>query len=403
MSSSEKNENREKTEEEKTAKGKRRVFDETGMRLVREMKPLRGWILLSALFGLLLIGCAVAIPELLGALIDRNPKVRHAAVVNALLAAQTALLVLLRIHARHDLLNAACYVLYIAAMMPVNAVNLDLCVRLERAKAPLNFGFARSMGSFSFMILSTILGVLIARWGFLTLPFAGLGVVALQFVGNRLIDRDLREAEALAPAAETAIQEKSSSLVSFVKENRMFCLMLFGTIILFIPHNMDGNFLINEIRNLGGDTATMGLVASFTAITEIPVMMFSAKLPKKWETVQYIRLSLVFFTVKILAYALAPNIPLFFAARVLQAPSYALYTVLIVRYADSVVARKDSAKAQSLAFSMTTIGSVLASLIGGAMFDTAGVRATMLTAVAISAVGTVVALLGTVSRSRAKQ
>ncbi len=348
------------------------------------------------------VGGAVLSP-VLGALIDRNRNVRHAAVINVLLAVQVVLLVVLRVHPERDLLNAACYVLYMTAMMPVNAVNLDLCVRLERAKAPLNFGFARSMGSFSFMILSTILGVLIARWGFLTLPFAGLGVVALQFVGNRLIDRDLREAEALAPAAETAIQEKSSSLVSFVKENRMFCLMLFGTIILFIPHNMDGNFLINEIRNLGGDTATMGLVASFTAITEIPVMMFSAKLPKKWETVQYIRLSLVFFTVKILAYALAPNIPLFFAARVLQAPSYALYTVLIVRYADSVVARKDSAKAQSLAFSMTTIGSVLASLIGGAMFDTAGVRATMLTAVAISAVGTIVALLGTVSRSRAKQ
>ena len=172
----------------------------------------------------------------------------------------------------------------------------------------------------------------------------------------------------------------------------MFCLMLFGTIILFIPHNMDGNFLINEIRNLGGDTATMGLVASFTAITEIPVMMFSAKLPKKWETVQYIRLSLVFFTVKILAYVLAPNIPLFFAARVLQAPSYALYTVLIVGYADHMVARKDSAKAQSLAFSMTTIGSVLASLIGGSMFKTAGVQPTMLTATAFAAVGAAIAL-----------
>ena len=343
------------------------------------------------------VGGAVLSPAL-GSLIDRNPKVRHAAVVNALLAVQTALLVLLRIHARHDLLNAACYVLYIAAMMPVNAVNLDLCVRLERAKAPLNFGLARSMGSLSYVVLSTLLGVLTARWGYLTLPFAGLGVVALQFVGNRLIDRDLREAETALPEAGTAAQTKASSLISFVKENRMFCLMLFGTIILFISHNMDGNFLINEVQALGGDTAVMGLVASFTALTEIPVMMFASRLPKKWETVQYIRLALVFFTLKILAYALAPNIPLFFAARILQAPGYALYTVLIVRYADSVVDRKDSAKAQSLAFSMTTIGSVLASLIGGAMFDTVGVRPTMLTAVAISAVGTVVALLGTMKR-----
>ena len=346
------------------------------------------------------VGGAVLSP-VLGARIDRNRNLRHAAVVNVLLAVQVVLLILLRVHPQHDWLTMACYILYISALMPVNAVNLDLCVRLERAKAPLNFGFARSMGSFSFVILSTLLGVVTARWGFLTLPFAGLAVVILQFVGNRLIDRDLREAEATLPAEDAPVQERSSSLLAFVKENRMFCLMLFGTIILFISHNMDGNFLINEIRNLGGDTAVMGLVAAFTAITEIPVMMFSAKLPKRWETVHYIRLSLVFFTVKILAYALAPNIPLFFAARILQAPSYALYTVLIVRYADSVVDRKDSAKAQSLAFSMTTIGSVLASLIGGAMFDTAGVRTTMLTAVAISAVGTVIALLGTFNRRKA--
>ena len=346
------------------------------------------------------VGGALLSP-VLGARIDRNRNLRHASVINVLLAVQVVLLILLRVHPRRDLLTAACYVLYISAMMPVNAVNLDLCVRLERAKAPLNFGFARSMGSFSFVILSTLLGIVTARWGYLTLPLAGLAVVALQFAGNRLIDRDLRLAEDALPPSDAAAQERSSSLAAFVRENRMFCLMLFGTIIIFIAHNMDGNFLINEIRNLGGDTAVMGYVAAFTAITEVPVMMFSSRLPKRWSTVQYIRLSLVMFVFKILAYALAPTIPLFFAARVLQAPSYALYTVLIVGYANSVVSPKDSAKAQSLAFSMTTIGSVLASLIGGRMFDAVGVRSTMLTAAAIAAVGTVIALAGTFGKKTA--
>ena len=235
----------------------------------------------------------------------------------------------------------------------------------------------------------------LSRIGHLSLPFAGLAVVALQFAGNRLIDRDLRNAEALVPPEESDAAEKSSSLPVFIRENKMFCLMLFGTIIIFIAHNMDGNFLINEIRALGGDTAIMGYVAAFTAITEVPVMMFASRLPKRWQTVHYIRLSFIFFVIKILAYALAPSIPLFFAARILQAPSYALYTVLIVGYADSQVARKDSAKAQSLAFSMTTVGSVLASLIGGAMFDTVGVKTTMLIASAIAAAGALIALLGT--------
>ena len=343
------------------------------------------------------VGGALLSP-VLGAWIDRNRNLRHASVINVLLAVQVVLLVLLCLHPGHDLLTAACYVLYMTAMMPVNAVNLDLCVRLERAKAPLNFGLARSMGSFSFVILSTLLGIITARWGFLTLPLAGLAVVLIQFIGNRLIDRDLRSAEAVMPPEENIVHERSSSLPEFIRENRRFCLMLFGTIILFIAHNMDGNFLINEIRNLGGDTAIMGYVAAFTAITEVPVMIFASKLPKKWETVQYIRLSFVFFIVKILAYALAPSIPWFFAARVLQAPSYALYTVLIVSYADRQVARKDSAKAQSLACSMPTVGSVLASLIGGAMFDSVGVRPTMLTAAAIAALGAVIALAGTLKK-----
>ena len=55
----------------KGKKEKRRIFDETGKRLLRELWPLRGWILLVAVLCLILIGCAVAGPELLGAQIDK--------------------------------------------------------------------------------------------------------------------------------------------------------------------------------------------------------------------------------------------------------------------------------------------------------------------------------------------
>lgn len=347
------------------------------------------------------VGGAVLSP-VLGAWIDRNRKIRHAQLVYALLGLQVVLLIMLRLHPQKSFLCSACYVLYLAFMMPVNALNLDLCVRLERAKAPLNFGVARSMGSFSFVILSTLLGILTEQFGYRMLPLAGLAVIVLQGIGNRLIDTDLRNAESSIPVSEAAATERSSSLAAFVRENKAFCLMLFGTILIYIAHNTDGNFLINLVENVGGGPAIMGYLAAFTAIVEVPVMMFSDRLPKKWSRVQYIRLTFVFFVLKTLAYALAPNIPLLFASRMLQAPSYALYTVLIVGYADEVVARKDSAKAQSLAFSMTTIGSVLASLIGGSMFKTVGVRPTMLTATAFAAAGAVIAIWATYWKSSKK-
>ena len=348
------------------------------------------------------IGGAVLGP-VLGAWIDRNRNIRHSAVINVLLALQAAMLVLLRISPVKGAVCSAAFTLYMAFALPVNALNLDLCVRLERAKADLNFGLARSMGSFSFVILSTILGFLTEKLGYRMLPLAGLAVTAVQLFGNRLVDRDLRQAESLLSADSTADSGRSTSLVGFFRENKAFGLMLFGTVFIYIAHNIDGNFLINVVRNVGGGEAIMGYLAAYTAIVEVPVMMFASRLPKKWTTVQYIRASFIFFVLKLLAYALAPNVPLLFAARTLQAPSYALYTVLIVSYAGQVVDRKDSAKAQSLAFSMTNIGSVLSSLIGGKMFDTVGVRPTMLTATAICAVGAAIAIAATFIRRSAAE
>ena len=336
----------------------------------------------------------------LGARIDRNRNLRHASVIYVLLFLQIAFLLSLRLSPSRGFLCTACFVLYMAVAIPVNALNLDLCVRLEHAKASLNFGLARSVGSFAFMLLSILLGILVDRISVTVLPVAGIAVSLVQLIGNRMVDRDLRNAESLLPGGAAAVQEKSASFVSFVKENKSFCLMLFGTVLIFIAHNMDGNFLINLVTNVGGSTEILGYLAAFTALVEIPVMIFASRLPRRWTRADYIRASFVFFALKIFAYALAPNIPLLFAARILQAPSYALYTVLIVGYADETVSVKDSAKAQSLAFSMTTIGSVLASLIGGRMFDAVGVRPTMLVASGIAAAGAVIAILGTFGARR---
>lgn len=71
MSISEIKEEPEKTEETQEKKGNRRLLDETGKRLLREIKPLWPWVLLCAAFCLLLIACAVAQPELLGEQIDK--------------------------------------------------------------------------------------------------------------------------------------------------------------------------------------------------------------------------------------------------------------------------------------------------------------------------------------------
>ena len=330
----------------------------------------------------------------LGDWIDRRPKLKHTTVINALLLVQAAMLVLLRVQPQRGWVSSVCYVIYMSVLLAVNAINLDISVRLEQAKMPLNFGVARSVGSFSFMVLSIILGMLVEARSHLVLLYGGLAVVLFQFAGTGVIARDMQYAETHGAARGGDGGKRSASLIGFIAENRRFSLMLLGVTILFIAHNLDGSFLINEIRALGGDESTMGWMAAFQALVEVPVMVFSAWLTRKGTHAQLIRISFVFFVAKMLAYALAPSIPVLFAARLLQAPSYALYIVLVTPYASQAVPMKDSAKAQSLLVSVTNIGAVLAGLAGGVMFDRFDVRTTMLIGTAICAVGAAIAFFG---------
>ncbi len=339
------------------------------------------------------IGGAV-LSTLLGDFLDRNPQVRHIHVLHALCAAQLISLAFLRLFPFSGPMTSVFYTLYCAAVMAVNAVNLDLCVRLEHVGADLNFGLARSIGSFSFMLISPLLGLLVVRFSHLVLLYGALFIIAFQFFGNFLVDRDLREAERKFSGNNPVARVRSASLPQFIRENPSFFVFLVGITLIFTAHNLDGNYLINEIRALGGDAADMGLIAAFQALTEVPVMVFSSRLSKKHSYAWYIRLAFLFFVLKILAYALAPSLPFFFAARLLQAPSYALYIVLVVPYADLIIPHQDSAKAQGLLVSVTNLGGVIASLAGGAMFDHLGVRPTMLIAVGLAALGCVVGWIG---------
>ena len=74
--------------------------------------------------------------------------------------------------------------------------------------------------------------------------------------------------------------------------------------------------------------------------------------------------------------------------------SYALYAPAIVAYVTLVVPYDDAAKGQSLAFSMTTMGGVLASLISGRLLDVLSAPATAWIAAAVCAVGAVLACRG---------
>ena len=83
------------------------------------------------------------------------------------------------------------------------------------------------------------------------------------------------------------------------------------------------------------------------------------------------------------------------ASFILQAPSYALYMTAVVYYVKESISFRDSAKAQSLAFTSTTFGGMLASVVGGQLYDHLSVISTLWVAFAIGMAGAIIVFLGT--------
>ena len=344
------------------------------------------------------LGLVTAAGSLLGALlgpalsdrIDRDARVSAVHLTPPVLAAQAAVLLVLLSFPRKGPVTSLGFVLYMMFATSVNSLNLKLYSDAVHRGARLDYGFARGMGSLFFVLVSLLLGVAVERSSVRAVIVTALLLCALQAAAFLVFSRRLPD----APGMQAAEAAQGSPLPAFARKNRRFCVLLLGTMLLFFAHNLVCNFLINITRNVGGDTETMGFLNGFMAAVEIPVMLFFSVLFGRRSSAALLRVAFVFFSLKAVAIALAPSVPLLGAAFLLQAPSFALYASAIVPYVGRAVSYEDSAKAQSLAFTMTTLGGVLANIVGGRLLDSVSVNATLWISCGICVVGTVIALCG---------
>lgn len=347
----------------------------------------------NGLLGLILalgsaMGIAVAIT--LSSWIDRDERITARKLIPWILALQTAAVVMLLLVQVQCLAVSVAFVAYIGFCTAVNSLNLKLYADADHAGSRINYGFTRGIGSVAYVVISIALGLLTERVSCLALPILGLLLCAVQFLAFMLFARFTVEGKKAEPFGE-----RNATLPAFLKNNPRYSILLTGVVLLFFGHSTACNFLINLTRHVGGDTTDMGVINAFKGLVEIPMMFLYVRFFRGGKHSLALRIAAVSFVLKTLAFILSAKVWHLAAAFILQAPSYALYMAAIVPYVKETIDYRDSAKAQSLAFTTTTLGGMLASLIGGQLYDCLPVTMTLWIAFAVGAAGAVVMFLGT--------
>ena len=335
----------------------------------------------------------------LSSFIDSRKEVTATRLLPPVLLLQTVILVLLLLVPGRGLVSALGFGAYIAASNVINSLNMKMYSDAVYSGASVDYGIARGMGSLAFVGISLVLGAAAERMGVRMIPLSGLVISALQFLAYL----SMRKALVIGAAGSAPSFTEGRSMKAFIAANPRFFILLTGTALLFFTHNTINNFLINIVRFDGGDTSTLGVLHGFIAAVEIPVMVFYSRIFRRADTRNVLRVAFVFFILKSAAIAASRTIPQLTASYAMQAPSFALYAAAIVPYVTKNIAAEDSAKAQSLAYTMTTCGGILASLIGGRLYDMLPVPTTVWIACGISVIGTAAAFVGLGSPKPAKR
>lgn len=282
----------------------------------------------------------------------------------------------------------------------------SICFTYEKAGIKINYGIARGIGSGAYAFTSIVLGNVIERLGAGLLPvyyivtlilllsilftFAPRKTESEQLQNAKYVD-DIKAAYPLENSKDISISE-SLSVPIFLKKYKIFSIFIVGSSLVFSSHFLINTFMIQIMYTIGGGSAEMGTATFIAAMMEIPIMFVFSRLKEKINCGTLLKITAIVFTFKHLLTFLSVSVSMFYVAQLLQIGGYGLYIPASVYYVDKIIDKEDLVKGQAMVTGAMTLGSILASLIGGILLDHLNAKSMLFVGVIASVIGSILML-----------
>lgn len=337
-----------------------------------------------------------------GDLVDRSDKITQKMLITgSMIVCGVMAILLLLVPSGSFLILPIVIVSFMSATVGMPLLN-GMAFIYEKAGGIINYGLCRGIGSAAYAVGSNVVGRLWALLGRNTLPIWMIGGAILTIVAINLMPD---APKALAPKKEDAkkavaakaAEGEAISVLQFFSKYPSTTLVCLSLVLLYFCHNLFGTYLgavLGEFVPAADVERVQGNALFIQAMVELPTMFGFALIMKKLSINQIMALSAIFYSIKHVVLLMSNNVPMFYAGMVLQMLSYAAITPAVVYFANQQVQEQDRNKSQAVFMTANSVGGLLASFVGGWMFQLLSVRAGLLVGVAASIVGTVLMVMG---------
>ncbi len=281
-------------------------------------------------------------------------------------------------------LYGAVWLLVMAMQFLLNALGM------EGGKAHVNFGVSRSFGSMCYALTAYALGFVCAKNGTaVTIPIALCVGVLLAIALIFWRGSPKKEVAAPAPA------QGAPAEAGFFSRYPRFIIFFIGCLITIMAYSTVCNYNVRVVAALGGGSAELGTAIMITALCEIPTLIISGWLNKKFGSNLLMIVAVIMLSVRMLLMTLANSIPFLYAAMATQLLSYSLFISASVFYVDALMQSRDKLKGQAMMSLVQIASSAVGSLLGGFLLDAVNVKGMLLLCTVLSFIGTVITIFGT--------
>ena len=318
------------------------------------------------------LGCLAGIfsQPLLGAWADRRPDVPLKRLFGG------CILLALVVHGvfwftRPGFLGTALIFLALGAL-ETNAYPLIDSMSMQFLNAGVNvrYSLGRGLGSFSFAVVSILVGRQAQRFGVESALLTHGALVLLTLLALAAFPVFCPSA---MPKGSTAAPH---SPLYILKHNPAFTAMLGAGFFALMAVMPIVNFLVNLVEDRGGGSGDLGLALFLMAASELPGAILFQWLWKRLGIEKVMLASVIFMAAKPLLFFLCGDLRLLLLLQPVQMLGYGLFNPGNVYFANENVSPEDRVQGQSLKMVATNgLSGVLGNLIAGGIIDHGGVNA----------------------------
>ncbi|MGG1516151.1 MFS transporter [Paenibacillus oryzisoli] len=246
-------------------------------------------------------------------------------------------------------------------LMPLDPLTESLNFQTAEA-AGISYGSIRTFGAFGYALMSLAVGFAAQYFGIGSLAylFAGIGFLAIL---NVLCLPD-------APVTGKPITLRALRSFLAKKETIWFMALIF---IVAVPQRINDTFLGVYIRDLGGSPKLVGVAWFLAAGSEILVFALSFWWLRKGKELAIISFSAFFYFIRFFLSAWITEPHLLVAIQLLQVFTFPIFYSAAIQYLYRIVPEEWRATGQTvLAILFFGVSGIVASYIGGWVYDQVG-------------------------------